>query len=247
MANDRSQKKSDSKSIFQFVDNRREAHQMKALKEVMNNSPRVARLKDIQEMANESNSANQVSQLDTVKKDGSSVQLMRRALVGVSRKLSSYTRRSAQPPHSLISPRTFIRSTRRLAQQSHSRMSRLTFIPQATSSAERGRAQPPAVYEPAQPPVEHAYVPSLVFNGHAPLRPQAVNGQPEVAPVAEKQQTWAERLRAIGLDIFSGLGNLDDDPTAADVETIRSRARMADDLNLEGEERKKYIYEYFQK
>ncbi|WP_018274163.1 hypothetical protein WKI13_17595 [Teredinibacter turnerae] len=191
---------------------------MKALKEAMNNSPRVAQLKDIQEMAYESNSANQVSQLDTVKNDGSSVQLMRRALVGVSRMRSS--------------------STRRLAQQQHSRMSRLTFIPQAISSAERGRAQPP---------VEHAYVPSLVFNGHAPLRPQADNGQPEVAPEAEKQQTWDERIWGMVLEIFSGLGNLDDDPTAADAQKITLIALMADDLNLEGEERVNYIREKFQR
>lgn len=69
---------------------------MKALKEAMNNSPCVAQLKDIQEMAYESNSANQVSQLDTVKNDSSSVQLMRRALVGVSRMRSFSTRRLAQ-------------------------------------------------------------------------------------------------------------------------------------------------------
>ncbi len=236
---------------------------MKALKEAMNHSPRVAQLKDIQEMAYESNSANQVSQLDTVKNDGSPVQLMRGIRVGRSRKLSSYTRRSAQQPHSRMSPLTFrpqatssVESGRAQFPMVHMPASSSTVPGRATSSAERGLtqlpmvykpAQSPAVYEPAQPPVEHAYVPSLVFNGHAPLRPQAVNGQPEVAPEAEEQQTWGERFRAIGLEIFSGLGNLDDDPTAADAQKITFIARMADDLNLEGEERENYIREEFQK
>jgi hypothetical protein len=55
LANESSQKKSNSESSFQFVDNRPEAVAQRKLQNMANNSMQIAQLKGFQDMANNSN------------------------------------------------------------------------------------------------------------------------------------------------------------------------------------------------
>ncbi|MEM6814628.1 MAG: DUF4157 domain-containing protein [Bacteroidota bacterium] len=66
VANTVSQKKSNNKSTFQFIDNRPEAVAQRKLQEIANNSPGAMQLKAIQDMANKSPQAKQVAQLQAM-------------------------------------------------------------------------------------------------------------------------------------------------------------------------------------